>query len=532
MSEGVATGTNTKKSLNLILCSDGTGNKGGSTPDTNVFKVFNAVDIHNECVEQRTFYDVGIGTSELAIWKTLSGAFGLGFRKNVKDLYRFLAKNFDPDREVKIFLFGFSRGAATVRAFTGFLHACGLLDGRGVSAGDLRDGIDKQFKLYLSGQPSEMIDKLPGVSHGRIPIHFVGVWDTVSALGAPKWGKPTGPLSWLMKMACLALDYIANLRSHHHSYQYGLNENIKNAYHALAIDDERTSFRPMVWNEIDKGSGNVEQVWFAGMHSNVGGGYEREGLADVALEWMVERAERHDLRFNRSDLREIHERSNSHGLIRDSRAGAAIFYRYHPRIIEELCEGRLVTQPGALEALPRIHTSVIERMEHRVDEYAPGYLPGRFHVVTTELKSGTAIGCETLVEVPPSDGEASAATRGLKRRLNMRKGLYSIMIFALLVAFVWGLILWFNPPTPWGRSGFFEHVADILDYVFPDLLAGLVERTVVQSPIYFTVFALGGFLGAIIRYRLVRRMRLLREELRKLVLKYVPNPSNGNEVSS
>ena len=110
---------------NIILCADGTGNKGGYTPDSNVYKIYNGIDIHDDGNKQIIFYDNGVGTAKNKYWRAASGAFGFGFGHNVRDLYEFLVKNYDPDD--RVYLFGFSRGAATVRAFSGFVAACGLI---------------------------------------------------------------------------------------------------------------------------------------------------------------------------------------------------------------------------------------------------------------------------------------------------------------------------------------------------------------------------------------------------------------------
>ena len=113
---------------NIVLCSDGTGNKGGSGSDTNVFRVYNAVrinDIPDDERQQVVFYDNGVGTSKLSVKKALGGGLGLGFRQNVRDLYEFLGRNYNDGDH--IYLFGFSRGAATVRAFAGMIEHCGLV---------------------------------------------------------------------------------------------------------------------------------------------------------------------------------------------------------------------------------------------------------------------------------------------------------------------------------------------------------------------------------------------------------------------
>ncbi len=119
---------------NIILCADGTGNKGGYTPSSNVYKIYNAVKINKDGKEDKDykqqirFYDNGVGTEKNKYYRGLAGAFGLGFKSNVIDLYTYLAKNYEPGDQV--YLFGFSRGAATVRAFAGFIATCGLVKGK------------------------------------------------------------------------------------------------------------------------------------------------------------------------------------------------------------------------------------------------------------------------------------------------------------------------------------------------------------------------------------------------------------------
>ena len=118
------------KGKNIILFADGTGNKGGYTPSSNVYKLYHAIDLHSPDKKQITFYDNGVGTSTNKYLRGVGGAFGFGFETNVKDLYEFLARNYDPGDDV--YIFGFSRGAATVRAFNGFMAHSGLINGRGI----------------------------------------------------------------------------------------------------------------------------------------------------------------------------------------------------------------------------------------------------------------------------------------------------------------------------------------------------------------------------------------------------------------
>lgn len=272
---------------NIILCSDGTGNKGGYGADTNVFKLYNAVDIHN-AKTQITFYDDGVGTSTNKYIRAVTGAFGLGFGRNIRDFYAFLARNYDPGDD--IYLFGFSRGAATVRAFAGMIQECGLLDVDEKFCKSPNEDeklefdekkfqalVNKAFKAYekIGTDLSKAIEfktkyavKDPeSAPDGELKIKMIGVWDTVSALGFPQdW-------SWFVNWIFYAVEKLSDLIFPHSFYNYQLNKNVENVHHAIAVDDERKTFHPKVWNETrtDRPK-NIEQVWFAGVHSNVGGG--------------------------------------------------------------------------------------------------------------------------------------------------------------------------------------------------------------------------------------------------------------------
>ena len=131
-------------SKNIILCADGTGNKGGYTPSSNVYRIYNAININDN--PQIRFYDNGVGTEKNKYYRGLAGAFGLGFKSNVIDLYVYLSKNYKPGDQV--YLFGFSRGAATVRAFTGFIATCGLIDGRNLDKYELKNRVNDAFDAY------------------------------------------------------------------------------------------------------------------------------------------------------------------------------------------------------------------------------------------------------------------------------------------------------------------------------------------------------------------------------------------------
>ena len=420
---------------NIILCSDGTGNTGGHGADTNVFRLFNAIDIHDGSPQQITFYDDGVGTSKNKYWRAFTGAFGFGLETNVLDLYEFLSRFYEPGD--KIFLFGFSRGAATVRAFAGMVQECGLRDIKNDAC--KRNGVfDEaafQDQLIVARDAYREIktDRLAadafkaamgvtdpdGAPGGNIPIEIIGVWDTVSALGFPQdW---SGAVDWIFR----ALDKLSDRWFPHNYYNYQLNKNVGHVYHALAIDDERKTFHPKVWNEIrDDRPRKVEQVWFAGVHSNVGGGYPRSGLSMVALEWMMERAHQHGIRFSSpSALADVRAAANVQGRLYDSRSGAAIYYRYGPRDITELC--RNVVPPI------KIHQSAVERINRGTVRYAPRSLPYDVEIVGTKAGSPTR-----RIKTAESEEQWATNHQVIWRQVMKRGVLYRVFVESTLALVV------------------------------------------------------------------------------------------------
>jgi uncharacterized protein (DUF2235 family) len=285
-------------SKRLVICCDGTWNKpdqteGGLPSMTNVTKVALAVAPWDNSaqppVEQRVYYDTGVGTGRFD--RFLGGAFGAGLSKNVQQAYSFLVQNYDPgDANTpgdELYFFGFSRGAYTARSTVGLIRNSGLL------RREYAHKLDDAYKLYRrrddASHPRAIEAELFRKSFSHSPkIHFIGVWDTVGALGIP-FETP------------LISKFNENWRFH----DTELSSWVLHAYHALAIDERRKPFRPAVWKQDpeNKKKGQVcEQVWFAGVHSNVGGGYADTGLSDIALLWMINRATACGLKFDLSQL--------------------------------------------------------------------------------------------------------------------------------------------------------------------------------------------------------------------------------------
>ena len=436
---------------NIVLCSDGTGNKGGYGADSNVYKTYKAVDINTPGVDQYTFYDQGVGTDKSDTSKNkyrtaLSGAFGFGFGDNVLHLYHFLARSYDTGDA--IFLFGFSRGAATVRAFAGFINACGLVDRHhpsvqtnGTFDGDkFQNLVSRAFDCYKSKDKNIQqnfknqyaIKDDTYAPNGDLKIKFVGVWDTVSALGFPK------DFSVLLEYFFAALDKITDRipRWAHNFYDYELNNSIENAYHALSIDDERTTFHPLVWDEKNF-TGNVEQVWFAGVHSNVGGGYPRTGLSDVALQWMLTKAQAHGLVFHRDDITAIQDSANVYDKLYDSRDGVAIYYRYGPRNLVELCDKKL---NGNIA----IHLSAYKKIKELSDGYAPDGIPGNFDVV--DIDSANPASSKVIHQVNVTQTIWTSLETEMHKVIKTRKHLYRILVELTMAIIVVSGLFWVNPP--------------------------------------------------------------------------------------
>ncbi|MFQ5345487.1 MAG: DUF2235 domain-containing protein [Mariprofundus sp.] len=553
---------------NIILCADGTGNKGGYTPDSNVYKVYKAVEknLSEEdrnrfgVTEQIIFYDNGVGTNKNKYLRALSGGLGFGFGQNVKDLYKFLARNYEHGD--RVYLFGFSRGASTIRAFNGFVYACGLLKGKNISNKDLDDKVEEAFDAYrwegirnkrwhrlikfLTGQhlPKSPADlKEADGSHGAIDIHFTGIWDTVVALGFPKRTDVVSPVSLVLRLGFMIFEKVANFISPHSFYNYRLTRNQIHAYQALALDDERTAFWPFVWNEnipedggsSGKGERTVEQVWFAGMHSNVGGGYNRSGLASVPLYWMMGKAQVHGLCFEGDAVQQARNDAHVHGRMYNSRDGAAILYRYHPREIESLCRvksdrsrfrkvldvllgerktGRLRFRDGRI----RIYDSVINRMEHRTANYAPCLIPDHFKIVQDEIHEDLSVRTRAVDVKPASDSEWEQNKSRIRRYIFIRKLLYDIMVLMICYTLWRAFGYWVSPPEYLERSGLAGHLADVLDYILPDFFGGLIEVAVAQNPFIFLAAVAIVWMYILIRRKVHRKMSALCQLKRRKVI--------------
>jgi len=285
----------------LIICCDGTWNKPdqGGGP-TNVTKMARAICPRSALDElQVVYYDEGVGTGN-TVDQALGGTVGIGLGSKVQQAYRFLALNYEiGDR---ILMFGFSRGAYTVRSLAALVSLVGLL-----RKGDL-DQMPRVWDYYRADPHDRRVDFLDArwIEERRPDIDLIGVWDTVGALGIP--GNLLGRIG----------------RRRHEFHDVALGKKIRRAYHALAIDEHRKSFSPAIWDTTgaDKGQ-DVQQVWFVGAHSNVGGGYPDPVLSDQAFLWMVTKA-RPLLRFDEDYLKrrvDVLREDEARGALIDSSTG-------------------------------------------------------------------------------------------------------------------------------------------------------------------------------------------------------------------
>lgn len=275
----------------LVICCDGTWNATEKLDPqvrhpTNVLKISRAVlPVDKLGVHQIIEYVRGIGTGNV-LNRWLGGVTGKGISSNILQAYQFISNNFQ--RGDHIYLFGFSRGAYTARSLSGFINHFGILKKR---YQHLLPRIYTYYERTPKADLAELVrcyaDKIDrdledGERH-IIPIQFLGVWDTVGALGVP--------------VGFIRRRLIGRIGFH----DTELAPNVTYGYHALAVHEFRKDFAPTLWTAKGN-SQTVEQVWFPGAHSDVGGGLSETGLSDVTLLWLADKAARTGLEMNRRYL--------------------------------------------------------------------------------------------------------------------------------------------------------------------------------------------------------------------------------------
>lgn len=326
----------------LAVFFDGTWNRedqrdeNGQACPTNVIKLFEAtLPADNRDNPQLVEYVRGTGTRRTE--RIRGGGFGYGISDNIKEGYRFLVSNYEPGDA--IYIFGFSRGAYTARSLAGLIRNSGILKR------DKMYRINEAYAIYKDKSPKWHPNAPASESFrqqhtwGNETIRFLGVFDTVGALGAP-FGII---FSWI----------VAKLfKIGFHDTQ--LSSIIESAYHALAVDERRLPFLPTLMEPNIKRhhSSNFEQKWFPGVHSNVGGGYPNTGLSDLALEWMASKAASHGLNL---DLQRISNPPFSPNVQESPENSQSMLYRV-PTVL-------FVKLPGLIGLVPKKYKNILSDIQ-------------------------------------------------------------------------------------------------------------------------------------------------------------------------
>ena len=429
-------------SKRIILLSDGTGNSAGKVWRTNVWRVFESLDLTSS--QQIAFYDDGVGTSSFKPFAILGGAFGFGLKRNVLDIYKFACRNYcshldylaleaaaakagnreekyGPYQSDDIFAFGFSRGAFTIRVVNGLICEQGLVSyqteeelDRKVAAAyraHRAQSFKSRFQVeWLFRKLRNLFVSAKHDKHERPVDHmaFLGLWDTVAAYGLPidEMTRGVSRYLWPLELPDRQLHPL-----------------VRKACHALSLDDERTTFHPLLWDESPEtpatgirntDSERITQVWFAGVHSNVGGGYPDDSLAHVSLTWILSEARRRGLTLKAAPgadpdaFTRVRSTQDKDGRIYDSRNGLGGYYRYGPRSVAALSDTRYSDDKRDCVkiAMPKIHESVFQRIAVDAHLYAPVALPPAYEILTYDEKI-----------VPPDrlGYETSASARGREK---------------------------------------------------------------------------------------------------------------------
>ncbi|MFL6778471.1 MAG: DUF2235 domain-containing protein [Sphingomicrobium sp.] len=559
----------------IVLFSDGTGNSSGKLFKTNVWRMYEAVDLGLPQGTQRVqiaYYDNGIGTSKVKAWALLTGIFGIGLKRNMLAIYRFVCRNYRPGDS--IYCFGFSRGAFTIRLVAGMIAKKGVviydtdteLEARTLdvlreySAANnpnilptarinraIRDGLVKLKRLIFGPKlpPKRMT--------APVPITFLGVWDTVAAYGGPS-----------AEVTRAVDNFIHPLTMTDHK----LNSLVQVARHALAIDDERDSFHPVLWDEVawnDEATKahpgddpdsllaraayneRLQQVWFAGMHSDVGGGYPDESLSYVSLQWMMTEARDAGLRLLPDLVNRVRLISNSLGPIHNSRSGLASYYRYQPRKIAAYLhpssgmnyEGETLSLRDPFEKERRghlltchLHESAASRIAFGTDGYAPVILPRQ--VVVVPYSVGVAggggnpnISLNFRNDLAAGDKAFSARQEALYDLVWRHRLTYFLTVLATLLLVSMPLYAkYLALPRTVDNRWIFERLTGWTHYTLPNIVQPWVQAFE-ASPLWFWLMVFAIALGSYFSRRLHAGVRTGMRELWALRLSRQPVPQEA-----
>ena len=509
--EQVAAAAPLDRGKRIVIFADGTGNA-FSTQESNIWRLYQALDKQQKPTGliQIARYMPGVGTASNKVIRYLDGITGFGVPSNVRKLYRFLCWNWDPGDE--IYLFGFSRGAFTVRTLAGMVSWQGLMprkDGsrtvgkaemkRNVTAAwrayrwataplvderqsalnprnwrmnpliegarFLRDGIVR-LKRRIMGQDQHsavLAKRHRDALNGKVEIRFMGVFDTVEAYGMPirEFNRVFDWLVWPIQFRNRRCSPVVQM-----------------VRHALSLDDERLTFHPLRFDQGPRPDGlpgpETQELWFAGMHSDVGGGYPDNAVSLDPLIWMRDEAAQQRLMFD-PVIMARHERGRyPQALIHNSRAGLANFYRYAPRRIRGGAENG---------GVPVVHPSAVIKMRLGADGYAPLGLPGDFQVFT---------GGPDPASEPHGLTRNLGAVEQVRRLIRWRKRtnyMTILCIVGLLAIPFWQM--WTGPVSPVGPA-VLAGVNGAVGWVLPGFvmagLLALLNNWVIAGPLILAVW--------------------------------------------
>ncbi|KRR23209.1 DUF2235 domain-containing protein [Bradyrhizobium retamae] len=433
----------------IILLSDGTGNSAGKVWRTNVWRVFESHDLTSS--QQIAFYDDGVGTSSFKPFAILGGAFGFGLKRNVLDIYKFACRNYrshldylaleaavakaegreeryGPWQSDDIFAFGFSRGAFTIRVVNGLICEQGLvkyqteeeLDRKVAAAYRAHRAETFKSRFQVEWVFRKLRNLFVSAKHDKNErpvdhIAFLGLWDTVAAYGLPidEMTRGVSRYLWPLELPDRQLHPL-----------------VRKACHALSLDDERTTFHPLLWDESPEtvvtdtrrtSSERITQVWFAGVHSNVGGGYPDDSLAHVSLTWMLSEARSRGLTLKAAPgadpdaFTRVRSTQDKDGRIYDSRNGLGGYYRYGPRSVAALSDTKFSDDKRDCVkiAIPKIHESVFDRISVDAHLYAPVALPPVYEILTYDERIVTP----DKLTVPPGRPKYESLASARQREL-------------------------------------------------------------------------------------------------------------------
>ena len=454
----------------IVIFADGTGSAFGQQ-ESNVWRLYMALErgVGPDGVQQIARYIPGVGTSSIGLIRALDGATGFGVPANVRKLYRFLCWNWQEGDE--IFLFGFSRGAFTVRTLGGMLRYQGLMpretDGATVTEAEMKRNVLAAWNAYrrqtaplvhdgklkmapwigavralrdsagwlwrrVTGQPqhadilaAQPDPRKPPAAEGEpdrpfLRVRYMGLFDTVEAYGLPV-EELRRAFSWALWPITFRNRECARV--------------VAEADHLLSLDDERLTFHPIRFDQHRAGTPSaptrIREIWFPGVHADIGGGYPEDTAAMDPLVWLAQAGAERGLRFDAAAIERYAGQRSPQSVIHDSRKGLATAYRYAPR----------PKRGGPAEGGPPVlHGAVVRKMNHGFDGYAPLFLPDDVQVNEAPADWGKFAPMPLVRDAAAEGGVRSRVRRRVwnnRAQIAVAVLLVTLPLFAMLEARSW-----------------------------------------------------------------------------------------------